>query len=182
MKKKLNESDIMNELRDGSLFFQKPAAEEDERDERDERAVEATVEQVQAAPEEASAPAPKTRKRTTRNSKNKATNAPAEVVQNAGDDELVVFEQTAVSPLTEQAERIETIRKAVKQLGKEATFSRLTEDEKRSLGEVVYTYKRSGIRTSENEVVRIAVNWLLEDYFCDGQNSVLARVLAKLNA
>ena len=87
----------------------------------------------------------------------------------------------ASSPLAEQTERIEAIRKVVKQLGKEATFSRFTQEEKTSLGDVVYTYKRSGIRTSENEVIRIAVNWLLADYHNDGQNSVLARVLTGLH-
>ncbi len=30
MKKKLNEADIANELRDASLFFRRPAATEDE--------------------------------------------------------------------------------------------------------------------------------------------------------
>lgn len=82
----------------------------------------------------------------------------------------------------EQGELIETIRKNVKPIGKEAAFCRFTPEEKNALGDVVYTYKRNGIRTSENEIVRVAVNWLLENYHADGQNSVLAQVLEKLNA
>src|SRR5262249_38984516 len=87
---------------------------------------------------------------------------------------------TILSPNQDQL--IETIRKAVKRLGKEATFCRFTQEEKNTLSDVIYTYKRSGTRTSENEVIRIAVNWLLENYQSYGQNSVLAQVLEKLNA
>jgi hypothetical protein len=77
---------------------------------------------------------------------------------------------------------VEGIRKAVKRLGKEATFCRFTLEEKNVVGDIVYTYKRNGIRTSENEIIRIAVNWLIENYRADGRNSVLAQVLDKLNA
>jgi hypothetical protein len=37
---------------------------------------------------------------------------------------------------------IETIRKSVKQIGKEVSFVRLTPDEKRQLKDIVYTYQR----------------------------------------
>lgn len=170
MKKKLNEADIANELRDASLFFRRPAATEDE---------------VEETPE------PKPRKRTARTRKvNEASAPPAaapgterkeEPVQPAALEPAESPQGTPFPPL-DPDDRIEAIRKAVKQLGKEATFSRFTQEEKSALGDVVYTYKRSGIRTSENEIIRIAVNWLLADYHSDGQNSVLAQVLGRLNA
>ena len=72
------------------------------------------------------------------------------------------------------------IRKAVKVPGKEVSFVRLTAEEKGQLADIVYTYKRQGKKTSENEINRIAINFLLEDYKNQGANSILARVMDSL--
>lgn len=85
-------------------------------------------------------------------------------------------------PDEQHAEMLEAVRAAVKTLGKEAATYRFTLAEKKALADVVYTYKRSGTRTSENELTRIAVNWLLDEYRRNGQTSVLASVLERLNA
>jgi len=79
-------------------------------------------------------------------------------------------------------ETIDTIRKVVKVVGRDVSFVRLSAEEKRRLGGIVYTYKMQGIKTSENELYRIAINLLLEDYESNGEQSVLARVLAALQA
>jgi hypothetical protein len=76
---------------------------------------------------------------------------------------------------------IEAIRKSVKHPGKEVTFVRLTKEEKEQLADIVYTYKKQGIRTSENEIARIGLNQLVEDYEANGQNSILATMLKALN-
>lgn len=76
---------------------------------------------------------------------------------------------------------LETIRKTVRQVGKEAATYRLTEEEKQQLVDIVYTYKRRGYRTSDNELARIAINWLILDYQEEGEQSVLARVLEALH-
>ena len=76
---------------------------------------------------------------------------------------------------------LETMRKAVKQLGKEAATHRFTEAEKRAIGDIVYTYDRQGYRTSENEITRIAIHCLLQDYQQYGAQSVLARLLDTLH-
>ncbi len=76
---------------------------------------------------------------------------------------------------------IETIRKAVRQIGKESATHRFTQEEKRALAGVIYTYKARGIRTSENEIARVGLNFLLEDYHAHGETSILARVLKQLN-
>jgi hypothetical protein len=81
-----------------------------------------------------------------------------------------------------QAAEIEAIRKTVKTLGREVSFVRLTPEEKGQLADVVYTYKRQGQKTSENEINRIAINYLLADYHANGEQSVLAQVLAALRA
>jgi hypothetical protein len=77
---------------------------------------------------------------------------------------------------------IETIRKAVKHPGKDVAFVRLTAEEKAELADVLYTYKRQGIKTSETELIRIGVSFLLNEYKQNGQASVLARVLEALQA
>ena len=77
---------------------------------------------------------------------------------------------------------IEVVRKAVKQVGKEAATHRFTLEEKHLLADIEYTYKRQGIRTSENEITRIAINYFLEDYKQHGEESILAKILTKLNA
>lgn len=76
---------------------------------------------------------------------------------------------------------IETVRKAVKQIGKEAATHRYTPEEKQVIAEIVYTYARRGCKTSENEISRIAINWLVQDYQHRGTASILDQVLKALN-
>ncbi len=79
------------------------------------------------------------------------------------------------------ATTIEQVRKAVKELGKEAATHRFTIDEKKAIADLIYSYKGQGIRTSENEVTRIAVNFAINDYKQNGKNSILDRALRALN-
>lgn len=76
---------------------------------------------------------------------------------------------------------IELIRKAVKTVGKDPFFGRFTPEEKGALADIAHTYKRNGIRTSENEIARIAVNFLVQDYEENKENSFVDRVLKALN-
>ncbi len=76
---------------------------------------------------------------------------------------------------------IQIVRKSVKELGKEAATHRFTVEEKRAVLDLIYIYKNAGIKTSENEVARIAINYILEDYKQNGQNSILDQALKALN-
>ncbi len=76
---------------------------------------------------------------------------------------------------------IEAIRSAVKDFGKEAATHRFTVEEKKTIRDIVYAYVGQGIRTNENEVTRIGVNFLIEDYRTNGDNSILQKVLKALN-
>jgi hypothetical protein len=87
---------------------------------------------------------------------------------------------TMVSPV--DGDIFDVVRKAVKQIGKEAATDRFTLDEKNILADIEYTYKRQGIRTSENEITRIAINYFIEDYRKNGDSSLLANVLKRLNS
>jgi hypothetical protein len=81
-----------------------------------------------------------------------------------------------------QEDVIETIRKTVKSLGNKVSYTRLTPEEKGRIADIVYTYKRQDIITSENEINRIAINFLIEDFHAHGEDSVLAKVIEALNA
>src|SRR4051794_27354652 len=76
----------------------------------------------------------------------------------------------------------EVVRKAVKQIGKEAATHRFTLEEKNFLADIEYTYKRQGIRTGENEITRIAINYFVEDYRKNGEGSLLAKILKRVNS
>ncbi len=92
----------------------------------------------------------------------------------------------ASTPSSQIYDPVETIRKAVKQLGKEVLFIRVTPEEKHEIGSIVYSfneiYRGEGRKTSENEVGRIALRFLVQDFKENGNNSILARVIAALNA
>ena len=76
---------------------------------------------------------------------------------------------------------IETVRKAVKEIGKEAATHRFTLEEKKAIADIIYAYKRQGIKSSENEIARIAINFIIADYEENGENSVLHKAIEALN-
>jgi hypothetical protein len=90
------------------------------------------------------------------------------------------YRDTTVS--TDHDAVIDSIRRTVRAVGKEAATLRLTREEKRRLGAIIYAYKEQEIRTSETELIRIATNYMLEDYERNGEGSVLARVIAALES
>jgi hypothetical protein len=104
----------------------------------------------------------------------------SETARKATSNDTVIprYQDTMVSH--DQDEVVEVVRKAVKHLGKEAATYRFTEDEKKALSNVMFTYKNKKVRTSENEITRIAINLMLEDYRRHGELSLLAKVLERL--
>jgi hypothetical protein len=160
MKKQLP-TEIENELAGSSVFFQKSKSD---------------------APQEASHPeSPKRKQINTR-----ATVIPRhhDTMKSDTDESQPASDMEAKQPIGDEdktAVTLETIRKSVKQLGKEAATHRFTSHEKNVLADIVYTYTRQGYRTSENEITRIAVNWLILDYQERGEQSVLAQMLELLH-
>jgi predicted secreted protein len=109
---------------------------------------------------------------------------PRPVIANSADS-TVASEQPIVqaSKLASYPdEMIATVRKIVRTTGKEVSFVRLTPAEKAQLADIVYTFKKQGKKTSETEINRIAVNFLMEDYRVSGANSILVRVIDSLLA
>jgi hypothetical protein len=76
---------------------------------------------------------------------------------------------------------VEAIRKAVKEFGKEAATYRFTPEEKEAITDIVYAYKQRGIKTSENEITRIGVNFILQDHRENNKKSILDLVIKALN-
>jgi hypothetical protein len=96
-------------------------------------------------------------------------------------DSLLASKHASTLALT--PESLETIRKVVKNPGKEEVlYVRVSKEEKDALDDVSYTYKRQDIKTSDNEIARLAVNVLLEDYKTNGATSLLAMLLDSLHA
>lgn len=103
----------------------------------------------------------------------------AKVKQPSNRDTTVSRHHDTETPLIHGV-MIESVRKAVKEFGKEAATHRFTQAEKKEVGDLIYTYKNLGIKTSENEITRIAVNFVVEDYKENGENSVLYKILRAL--
>ena len=77
---------------------------------------------------------------------------------------------------------IEEVRKALRMFGKEAATHRFTLEEKQTLAEIIFSFRQKNIRTSENEITRIAINWLMLDYKKNEENSILHQALLALNS
>lgn len=153
MTKKLNTKDVLSEL-GGSVFFQ---------------------------PRQPAEPQPETKTLPESAQPNDAQPASDDTVIPRHHDTMQPRHHATMMPQSEE-DIIEVVRKAVKQIGKEAATHRFTLDEKNLLAEIEYTYKRQGIRTSENEITRIAINFFVEDYRQHGEQSILAKVLKRLNS
>ena len=76
---------------------------------------------------------------------------------------------------------IEYIRQAVRQTGKEAGTYRITREEKRALLEICYSFRLGGTRTSENEITRIAINYLINDHKSNPKDSILDCVIEAIH-
>lgn len=177
MKKKLNIEGITNELEGASLFFTK-SAEPSSLPEPDKSIVEKdealtpppVVPAVQAEPE-------------------KPNETKKDNLEKLGDNKSMVSRYHDTTPPRHRDTTtprvhgvvIELVRKAVKEFGKEAATHRFTEAEKKEIADLIYTYRNRGIKTSENEITRIAVNFVMEDYKANGENSVLHKILEALN-
>jgi hypothetical protein len=178
MKKTYNIDSITNELEGASLFFSKSAT---------------PPPSIEAKKIDITVPKSTTSEQTAervREVKNKRNNKPRPIIQAKQETNAVMKEsmhasnnasvQASNQPLNQET-IIETIRKAVKDVGKDSATYRFTPEEKRALLELGFSYKMLGYKTSENELTRIAINFLLEDHRQNGKNSVLQRVLDALN-
>jgi hypothetical protein len=157
-KKNLNADGLLNELKGGSAFFPVRKHEPSQ----------------QKQPSPVSQPAtPKTQP--------KAAHPENDTVVSRYHETMIPSNHDTTIPLSKD-ELLELVRKAVKQIGKEPATQRLTLEEKQALDDIEYAYKRQGIKTSGNEIIRIATNYIVRDYRKNGANSILATVIQRLNS
>lgn len=154
MTKKLNEDAIFNELHGQSRFFTSQKAAEKN----------ITPSPTPVAASSAKVQQPK----------------PADKLLPISDTTTPRYHDTVIPRYRDAI--IETARRAVKQLGKEAATHRFTIEEKKALKSIERDYEEKDIRTSENEITRISINYIIEDYHQNGNDSILARVLKLLNS
>jgi len=76
---------------------------------------------------------------------------------------------------------LEGIRQALIPFGKEAATFRFTQTEKDEITELIYLYNNKKIRTSANEITRVAINFIINDHKEFGEDSILEKVLKLLN-
>jgi hypothetical protein len=183
MNKKLPTADMVNELAGASVFFQSPTKAQAQKDTppvspETRKPVEQRQSSLVATNQESSHDTAVSSNRDTKQRGNHPTKEPARqpIVPPIKHDTM-----PASSPSEEGMETLMEVRKLVRQLGKEAATHRFTAQEKRVIADLVYTYSRQGYRTSENEITRIAVNWILLDFEERGEQSILARMLESLH-
>jgi len=74
------------------------------------------------------------------------------------------------------------IAKSVREVGKEVCTYRLTQKEKTALVEIIYHYRMRNSRLSENEIARIAINFIIEDFKADKKDCILSRITEAMKA
>ena len=77
---------------------------------------------------------------------------------------------------------IATITKSIRETGKEVCTYRLTQKEKTALVEIIYHFRMRNCRLSENEIARIAINFLIEDFNTDKKHSMLSSIIEAMKA
>ena len=159
-KKNLNAAGLLNELKGNSSFFPVNTPE--------------PIPQAQPSPVSQLADATSEEKKDHRD-----TVIPR--YHDTNHDTMVSSNHDTTIPFSEE-DLLEAVRKAVKQVGKEAATQRLTLEEKQAMADIEYSYKRQGIKTSGNEIMRIATNFIVRDYRQNGENSILAKIIKRLNS
>jgi hypothetical protein len=163
MKKKIDISLVENSLRGESVFF--PTKE-------NEPAPESAGEPIESKPQEIILPQqPLSPKNGT---------AQNDIPHHNESMQSSMHASLHASTLAEN-EHIQTIVKTLRLVGKEVLYVRSTIEEKEQVKEIVHSYERKRIKTSDNEIGRIALNFILEDYKLHGDESILAKVLEKLH-
>jgi hypothetical protein len=173
MKKKLDTSSITNEL-EGSSFFK----------DREKLSTGRAVEAQESKTEPTNTPLPSKSASKTRGERKKKDINEKTHKASSHDTTTPRYHDTMI-PRHHEAEELsilEEVRKAVKQIGKESATQRLTLEEKQQLRDIEYAYQRQGVITSGNEIIRIAINYVVREYKYNGENSILAKVLKELNS
>ena len=111
----------------------------------------------------------------------KTNDLPISNIRGDQENQPVQDNHQSTMPPSNHDTSIELVRKAVKSVGKEAATYRLTKQEKQGLLEIIYVYRSQGTKISENEIARIAINYLIIDYKSNPMKSILHEAIEALN-
>jgi hypothetical protein len=179
-KKVLDTKTIINELKGQSVYFQKDPEDDVSPSSKPEAEIHHDEETEPVIPSHEP-------KMESNDSVSKTESNPDSLKKDRKDANLSTLADMRDSMLaSNQDDIVETIRKTVKQVGAKTLYIRLTSEEKQELASIVFgfneVYSGEGRKTSENEIGRIALNFLIEDYRARGKESMLAKVIAALFA
>lgn len=90
--------------------------------------------------------------------------------------------RTRAAVAVARVDPVDALQQSLKTIGKEIYYVRITPEEKAKIEDVLHALKRRGMRTSANELGRVALNQLLADYEAQGEESLLVRVLSRMRA
>lgn len=76
-----------------------------------------------------------------------------------------------------QIDLVKDIKWKIREFGREASTYRLSLEEKNSIIEVIYDFRKKKVRISENDVIRIAIRFLIYDHCLKKEKSLLTRVV-----
>ena len=169
MKKRLHTDEIVNELA-GSVFF--PSRAKVQSPGASERSTQSAT-SPESAERKTDAPSPffPTHTRELLKKTNKEKQESMQASNSASKLASTLASETDVM----------LVHKVLKQVGKEVLYVRLTQEEKNQVNDIEYTYQRQGIKTTGNEIGRIAINVLLADYKANGEQSILAKILSEIH-
>jgi len=77
---------------------------------------------------------------------------------------------------------IAKIARTVREVGREVKTYRITPQENNALVEIIYFFRKNKYRLSENEIARIAINLLIEDFESDKKSCMLSRIAEAMKA
>jgi hypothetical protein len=169
MGKKLNIAGIENELQGASVFFPSGPSV----------SIPMTktppLEHHQPAP--APAPVPPSPAQTVTNTSTEATSDEQSTSPKDKRSDSTIARKQDSKIASTHASMLAKITKAIREVGKEVSYTRLTRDEKKQIVEIIYTFRSEGVKLSENELMRIALHVVLEDYKSNKSNSILHKML-----
>jgi hypothetical protein len=97
--------------------------------------------------------------------------------------DIKISDKEASKPAVDDDSFAEKVRRVVKEVGKETSPLRVTPYENDLLEDVIHTLKRAhNIRTDKTQIVRVLLNYGLNDFLENKKTSILVQCLERLNA
>ena len=74
---------------------------------------------------------------------------------------------------------ISSINEGIQEIGRVAATYRLTKWEKEHLQDLIYHFRKESVKVSENSLIRISINYIINDHEVSKKRSIISRILLK---